>query len=259
MQCGHYRGRAVHALFMNKSLGSLLLPDSFHERMQVERWHVHEFIRKEAMPLMKPGIKVLDAGSGREQEQYLRKELLATGATLHTCDFCEGPGVDFVADVSDLPFEAASYDIVLSTQVLEHVMDPQKVVSEMARVLKPGGKLFLTTPQSSPLHNLPWNFFNFTNLGLRLLFDTAGLKVVKEQAQGGHFTLLAYQLHWTLNVLRGLSLPGVLKKPLILFWQACFGFLFKVILIRLDRCDPDPLNTQGWNFLGEKPESGNPA
>jgi SAM-dependent methyltransferase len=235
------------------SLGKLFLPARLHERLQVERWHVHEFIRNEAMPLMKPGVKVLDAGSGREQEQYLRQELLATGATLHTCDFCEGPGVDFVADVSALPFEDGSYDIVLSTQVLEHVRDPQRVVQEMARVLKPGGWLFLTTPQSSPLHNLPYNFFNFTNLGLRLLFENAGLSRAKEVPQGGHFTLLAYQLHWTMNLLRSKQLPWIIGKPLGIVCQLVFGFLLKLPLLWLDRFDTNVLNTLGWNLAATKP------
>ncbi len=235
------------------SLGKLFLPAWVHERLQVERWHVHEFIRRHAMTHMSPGVKVLDAGSGREHEQYLRKELIATGATLHTCDFCAGPGVDFVADVSALPFEDASYDIILSTQVLEHVREPQRVVSEMARVLKPGGHLFLTTPQSSPLHNLPYNYFNFTNLGLRILFENAALKVDKEEPQGGHFTLLAYNLHWTMNFLRSKKLPWLIGRPLGLACQILFGFVFKVPLIWLDQFDANVLNTLGWNFAAQKP------
>lgn len=235
------------------SLGSLLLPKALHERMQVERWYVHEFVRREAIPLMKSGMMVLDAGSGKLPEQYLREEILATGCTLHTCDLNFGPGVDFEADVSNLPFEDAAYDLVLNTQVLEHVKDPAKVCKELARVLKPGGSLFLTTPQSSPLHNLPWNFFNFTNLGLRLLMDDAGLETEKEVAQGGHFALLAFELHWTVQEIRRSSLPGFFKIPLTIAAQALFGFVLKLPLIWLDRFDPAPLNTMGWNFKSRKP------
>lgn len=205
------------------------------------------------MPLMKSGLKVLDAGSGREHEQHLRKELQATGATLHTCDFCEGPGVDFVGDVSALPFETGSYDIVLNMQVLEHVKDPALVVKELARVLKPGGHVFLTTPQSSPLHNLPWNFFNFTNLGLRLLFEEAGLEVIKEEPQGGHFALLAFELNWTVRELQRAPLPGLIKAPLVLLSRLLFGVVTKIFLLWLDRFDTQPLNTIGWNFHGRKP------
>lgn len=236
------------------SLGAKLLPKKLHERLQVDRWYVHEFIRREAIPLMSPGLRVLDSGSGKLPEQFLREEILATGCTLHTCDLNFGPGVDFEADVSDLPFENGTYDVVINTQVLEHVKDPGKVCQELARVLKPGGLLFLTTPQSSPLHNLPWNFFNFTHLGLGLLMDAAGLKMEKVLPQGGHFALLAFELHWTVREIRRSAMPAVLKMPLQLVAQALFGLFLKVPLIWLDRFDPDPLNTMGWNLVCRKPD-----
>jgi|UniRef100_UPI003783EA22 SAM-dependent methyltransferase len=235
------------------SLGRLFLPRGLHERMQVDRYPILRFIRTEAIPLMKAGMKVLDAGSGRLPEQTLRAEILATGAELHTLDFCAGEGVDFVGDVTAMPFEANSYDHVLSTQVLEHVQDPAAVCAEMARVLKPGGHLFLTTPQSSPIHNEPWNFFNFTHYGLTLLFEKAGLSVVKKEAQGGHFALLAFMLHWTVRVIQGKDLPKILKVPLILGSKFIFGFCLKIILLWLDQWDKEPTNTLGWNFHGQKP------
>lgn len=235
------------------SLGRIFLPQNLHERMQIDRYPILRFIRNEAIPLMKPGLKVLDAGSGRLHEQTLREEILATGATLHTLDFCEGPGVDFVGDVTAMPFEADTYDIVLSTQVLEHVQDPAAVCADMARVLKPGGHLFLTTPQSSPIHNEPWNYFNFTHYGLELLFEKAGLKVIKEEAQGGHFALLAFQLHWTARFIQEKEMPKLLKSVLILATKFFFGFLAKIVLLWLDKWDTKPLNTLGWNFHGQKP------
>ncbi len=234
------------------SLGNLFLPRSWHERLQVDRYPILRFVRCEALPLMRPGLKVLDAGSGRLKEQTLRGEILATGAELHTLDFCAGEGVDFVGDVSDMPFEADTYDIVLSTQVLEHVQDPARVCAEMARVLKPGGHLFLTTPQSSPIHNEPWNYFNFTHYGLSLLFEKSGLRVVKKEAQGGHFAHLALQLHWTVRCLQTTQLPALLKVPLVMASKVIFGFVTKVPLIWLDRFDSVRLNTIGWNFHGTK-------
>lgn len=234
------------------SLGRLFLPRRWHERLQLDRYPILAFIRNEALPRMRQGVKVLDAGSGRLPEQTLRGEILETGAVLHTLDFCAGEGVDFVGDVSALPFENESYDMVLSTQVLEHVQDPQKVCLEMARVLKPGGHLFLTTPQSSPIHNEPWNYFNFTHYGLTLLFEKAGLQVVKKEAQGGHFVLLAFQLHWTVRYLQTCGAPKALKAPLVLMAKVLFGFFTKVPLLWLDRFDTKRLNTQGWNFHGQK-------
>jgi len=235
------------------SLGRIFLSKKFHERMQVDRYPILRFIRAEALPMMSPGVKVLDAGSGRLPEQLMRDEILATGATLHTLDFCAGAGVDHVGDVSAMPFETGTYDIVLCMQVLEHVTDPAKVCGELARVIKPGGHVFVTAPQSSPIHNEPWNFFNFTRIGLELLFKNAGLTVIKQEAQGGHFALLAFELHWTARLIERGSLPKIVKLPLLLLTKIVFGFLLKIILLALDRWDTKRLNTQGWNFHGQKP------
>jgi hypothetical protein len=95
---------------------------------------------------------------------------------------------------------------------------------------------------------------NFTHLGLGLLMDAAGLKMEKVQAQGGHFALLAFELHWTVREIRRSAMPAILKMPLQLVAQALFGFVLKMPLIWLDRFDRDPLNTMGWNLVCRKPD-----
>jgi 2-polyprenyl-6-hydroxyphenyl methylase/3-demethylubiquinone-9 3-methyltransferase len=57
-----------------------------------------------------------------------------------------------VASATSLPFETASVDYVVSSECIEHTSDPRQAVREMMRVLKPGGVLFLTTP------NLVWRW-----------------------------------------------------------------------------------------------------
>ncbi|WP_395752818.1 class I SAM-dependent methyltransferase [Prosthecobacter sp.] len=239
----------------NISLGRLFLPASLRQRFELERYHVCEFVRREAIPALHSGMQVLDAGSGRLKEQVMREELLASGATLHTLDFCAGPGVDFVGDVSDLPFKEGSYDAVICTQVLEHVKSPPKTVSELVRVLKPGGMLYLTAPQSAPLHNLPWHFFNPTKLGIQMLLEDLGMEVVKIKPQGCHFSQLATVLHFTVPVLQQSSLPKIVKFPAELAARFLFGFVAKLVLIPLDKFDTQCKNAGGWCFAARKPQS----
>ena len=234
------------------SLGRRLLPARWHERMQIDRFHISEFLRHHALPVLKPGMLLLDAGSGHLPEQVMRTELLATGVTLRTNDFNAGPGVDDVMDVSAMTYEDASFDAVICTQVLEHVQSPPKTMAELARVLRPGGHLFVSAPQSAWLHNLPWHYFNPTRFGIELLLEQNGLTVEARVAQGGHFSLLATNLHYTVTMLQRSRLPNIVRLPLMLLSRVMFGLILKLFLLFLDRFDTDQRNTLGWCFHARK-------
>lgn len=75
-----------------------------------------------------------------------------------------------IADAHDLPFADASFDMVVASAVLEHVVDPQRVESEMRRVLVEDGWVFAVTPFLQPVHMGAHDFTRFTLLGHRRLF-----------------------------------------------------------------------------------------
>jgi SAM-dependent methyltransferase len=85
--------------------------------------------------------------------------------------------IDIFGDGQVLPVRTASCDTVLSVEVLEHLPNPESCVSEMARVLKPGGKLLFTVPFVQPLHQLPYDFRRYTIHGLADILERNGLKV----------------------------------------------------------------------------------
>jgi SAM-dependent methyltransferase len=72
---------------------------------------------------------------------------------------------------SVLPFKAASLDGIGCFAVLEHVRDPWKMADEFARVVKPGGKIFIDWPFLQPTHGYPSHYYNATREGLRALFE----------------------------------------------------------------------------------------
>ncbi len=84
-------------------------------------------------------------------------------------DLAARPGIDVVADAQRLAFREAAFPVVLCTEVLEHLPEPQAAIDEMFRVLAPGGTLLLTTRFLFPIHDAPHDYFRFTKFGLRHL------------------------------------------------------------------------------------------
>ncbi|GEO40834.1 SAM-dependent methyltransferase [Skermanella aerolata] len=85
-------------------------------------------------------------------------------------DVILGEGADYVCDLHDLPFPDESFDAVIAVAVLEHVADPFRCASEIARVLRPGGYVYSVTPFMQQVHMGRYDFTRFTFLGHRRLF-----------------------------------------------------------------------------------------
>lgn len=101
---------------------------------------------------------------------------------------------DVVGDAQLLPFKSNCADIVFSTQVIEHVPYPEKLVREAFRVLKPRGVLLLTGPFYWPLHEEPHDFYRFTRYGFEHLLASAGFKVMSIRGDTGAVTQAAVTL-----------------------------------------------------------------
>jgi SAM-dependent methyltransferase len=75
--------------------------------------------------------------------------------------------------------------------VLEHVPEPGKVLGELARVLAPSGRLYLTAPLVWELHELPHDYYRYTQAGLAHLLETAGFVDVEVRPRNDYFTTIA--------------------------------------------------------------------
>ena len=90
-----------------------------------------------------------------------------------------GADVDCVADLHALPDDwSGRFDAVLAIAVFEHLERPWLAATEIARILKPGGRCYVATHQTFPLHGYPSDFFRFSREALALLFADAGLAVL---------------------------------------------------------------------------------
>jgi SAM-dependent methyltransferase len=110
-------------------------------------------------------------------------------------DLAPRAGIHVVTDAQRLAFCNASFDVILCTEVLEHIPEPQSAIDEMFRVLAPGGRLVLTTRFLFPIHDAPHDYFRFTKYGLRYLlrrFDA--LDVREETTAVGTLAVLVQRL-----------------------------------------------------------------
>jgi len=112
-------------------------------------------------------------------------------------DAVEGPYVDHVIAAEKLPFEDESFDLVLCTQVLEHVNDPTAVLSEIRRVLRPGGGALISTHGVFLYHPDPpesdRDYWRWTHSGLRrALTQTGEWREMEVQSNGNVVACLGY-------------------------------------------------------------------
>jgi SAM-dependent methyltransferase len=130
-------------------------------------------------------------------------------------DIYATPLTQFIADAHTSPLAANSVDAVWIQAVLEHVLDPWRVVAEIYRVLKPGGLVYAETPFMQPVHEGPYDFTRFTDSGHRWLFRKFEL-IDSGVVLGSAAQLLDSVEHITRGLFRSVYAGRVAKAAL--FW-----------------------------------------
>jgi len=187
--------------------------------------------------LAKPGAKLLniyasqDFSSGRE-EVYREKFF----------NDCEYEAIDFWKDrfiYNDkptsgqhvLPFPDNSFDVLVTTKyILEHVSEPEHVLREFHRVLKPGGEAFVTATLVRRQHQAPHDYFRFTEYALEYLFKKVGFsKIDITPTNGSMVTLTSYSYFFQ----RGINMPRIAE----LFFNQVYYWIIEPAGFLLDKLD----------------------
>lgn len=126
-------------------------------------------------------------------------------------DVRRGAGVQIIGDAQQLGIRDSSFDVVLCTEVLEHLPEPQRAIDEMFRVLVPGGQLLLTTRFLFPIHDAPHDYFRFTKYGLRHLLRRFDITELEEETDAvGTIAVLLQRL--------GMQAETLHRTPLRAVW-----------------------------------------
>jgi len=165
----------------------------FVAAMPTERLPILTFVEQAARTVGN-GAAVLDVGAGtapyRELFSHTRYRTVDWPGSPHAA----GRDADIVASAEAIPLPSRSVDLILLTQVLEHVPRPLAVLDEQHRLLREGGRLIVTVPMTWELHEQPHDYFRFTAAGLAAVLEQSGFAVREQSARGGTLDTIAQLL-----------------------------------------------------------------
>ena len=176
---------------------------------------IFEFLYK-AHQQARPGKKLLNVYSswdlsGNREEIY--REKFFNECDYETIDYKEDGFIDPKNPNKPkhvLPFPDAHFDLIVTTKyIMEHISEPETVVRELRRVLKPGGEAFVVAAHVRRQHQAPYDFFRYTEYGLQHLFKKAGFRTVEIAPTNGCMVTLAEYVYF---FQRGLKIPKWLEK-----------------------------------------------
>lgn len=232
-----------------------MINEDFSTRSKLQdvgRWYITRFVESVAKSLP-IGSLILDAGAG---ESVYKK--LFSHCDYKAIDLAVGESrwnyanLDYVSSLDDMPIEDDVFDAVLCTQVLEHLEWPRESVKEMHRVLKRGGKLYMTVPMAQNEHQVPYDFFRYTSYGLESICKYAGFHDIKITPFGGLMVRWAYELPRGLSIFppSGLrskepNILGIILLPIKIITLVIVRSL-QLLFLWLDKFDNQKNDPFGW-------------
>ena len=196
------------------------------------------FLIKYLHLIQSPKILVVgggEIGNGMDEIYRLFKNNIVS------LDIYDSKYVDIIADAHMIPFDDDYFDLVIIQAVLEHVINPQRVVSEIWRVLFSDGIVYAETPFMQQIHEGPYDFTRFSDSGHRYLFRNFNC------IKSGQILGVGTSLVWSINFF----FSGVFRSKII-------GKIFKLLFFWLTYFDsfvPEEYNIEGASgiyFLGSK-------
>jgi SAM-dependent methyltransferase len=164
-----------------------------------------------ALRAIPSGARILDAGAGQQPFKshcshlnYVSQDFGAytaegaAGLQMNSWDYGK---LDHVCDIAAIPEASESFDVILCTEVFEHLPDPLPALKEFARLLRSGGTLLLTSPFCSLTHFAPFHFSTgFSRYWYETHLPANGFEIKEMTPNGNYFEYIAQELRRTPEV-----------------------------------------------------------
>lgn len=198
--------------------------------------------------------KLLDAGCGEKPYSLIYDSLVdsSVGVDVEVC-IHDQKSVDIFANLDNLPFQDKEFDVVLCTNVMEHVANGKEAFKELSRVLKSDGVLILSIPFLYPMHEAPYDFYRYTKYGIQHMLEENNISIQNIHALGGPGFMFMIYLNLFLCKLKKFRLISFISCWI----QEGFYYLYKKLcfnsLINKNKKLNDIITTEFF-VIGKKKE-----
>ncbi len=151
---------------------------------------------------------------------------------------------DVIGSAYDTNLQDSSCDVVLCTEVLEHLEEPLTAIKEMNRILKHEGIVILTVPFFWHVHEAPRDFYRYSEYGLRYLFEKAGFEIVEIRPLSGYVaTFVQLSIYFLMRFQWGYVLRTA---------RRFFNYMLQHLALRLNRYDRSTDFTNLYGLVARK-------
>lgn len=164
---------------------------------------------------------ILDVGGGHKRGFFKRPE----GVRWLVLDNKKAFSPEILADAQNLPIKSKKIDVIKCTEVLEYIDNPDKIIKEFYRILKPGGILILSVPFNFGIHYDLYDLQRFTHYKLRRMLES-DFKIITLKEQGLYFTVLCYMIK-----------QNILNTKSRIRWLFYWTFPILDAMVKLDNFD----------------------
>lgn len=190
------------------------------------------------------GVHVLHIGSDGEVYEKLLVQAGKQGFNVTTCDIVAEKEPDILGDLCTLDLGKEVYDIIVCSEVIEHLHAPHLAVDNMHNALKMSGKLIVTIPFMFPIHADPFDYVRYTKTGLKNLLKM--FESVEVTERNSYFE--AIDVLWVRTLYLKSDHSFILTRLIVPFVY----YLKRPLTILLTKLFPSDAMTTGYNVLAIK-------